>query len=179
MTQDQIKVAAQRVALTEQAVQAAESEAKAASERQSALFVRRDGIAKEISKIRGNRPANELTDTDAARVHVLGLDAIDILPLIEQAANAVHEANIKLNAESMALGVAQRDFRMATKRVELEAVEAKAREAEKVMMRAIAELGALKREAGFNWRTGSDVYRIGYDADRFVRLGVVPPAEGA
>lgn len=179
MNQDQITFSAQRVALTEQAVQAAETEATTASERQTALFARRDAIAAEISTIRGNRPAGELTDADAARVHVLSLDAIDILPLIEQAANAVHEAVANLNAESMALGVAQRDFRMATKRVEVEAVEAKAREAEKALMHAVAELGVLKREAGFNWRTGSDVYRIGYDADRFVRLGVVPQAEGA
>lgn len=179
MNQDQITVAAQRVALAEQAVQAAETESKATSERQSALFARRDGIASEISTIRGNRAASELTDAEAARVYVLNLDAIDILPLIEQAANATNEASAKLNAESMALGVARRDLQMATKRVEIEAVEAEARKAEKALMRAIAELGVLKRESGFNWRTGSDVFRLGHDADRFTRLGVVPPAEGA
>lgn len=80
---------------------------------------------------------------------------------------------------TLALGVARRDLSMATKRAEIEAVEAKVREAEKLMMAGIAQLGVLKREAGYDWRSGIDVYRFGFHADRFARLNVVPPVEGA
>lgn len=177
MSQDQIAIAAQRVALIEQAEQAANLEAQQARDRIAGLMQRRADIAAEISAIRGSRPAGEVTDTEAARIHVLSLDQLDIEPLIESATNAANEAAAKVQAESMALGVARRDLQLATKRVEIEAIEAKVREAEKVMMSGIAELGALKREAGANWRTAGEVYRLGFHADRFVRLGVVPPQE--
>lgn len=177
MSQDQIAVAAQRVALLEQSEQAAQTEAQQARDRIAGLMQRRADIAAEISAIRGSRPASDITDTEAARIHVLGLDQLDIEPLIESATNAANDAATKVNAESMALGVARRDLAMATRSVEIKAVEAKVREAEKVMMAGIAELGALKREAGANWRTAGDVYRLGFHADRFVRLGVVPPQE--
>lgn len=177
--QDQISIAAQRVAAIELSVQAAEAEAKTAGERLSALFARRDAIAREISDIRGSRLAGEVPDSEAARVHLLSLDQLDIQPLIESATNMANKSAAKVQAESMALTVARRDLQMATKRAEIEAVEQQARAAEKKLMQAIAELGELKREAGFNWRVASDVYRPGYDLDRLTRLGVVPPVEGA
>lgn len=179
MNENQIQVAATRVALVEQSVQAAQDEAQQARDRLAGLIDRSRAVTEEISAIRGSRPAGELKDTEAARVHVLSLDAIDLQPLIEAATNAANEAGAKVQAETMALDVAKRDFKMATLRVETEAVEMKARNAEKVLMAAISELGALKRRAGVNWRTAGDVYRLGHDADRFVRLGVVPPTEAA
>lgn len=179
MSQDQIAIAAQRVALIEQAEQAANLEAQQARDRIAGLMQRRADIAAEISAIRCSRPAGEVTDAEAARIHVLSLDQLDIEPLIESATNAANDAASKVQAESMALNVARRDLQMAIKRVEIEAVEQQARAAEKKLMQAIAELGVLKREAGFNWRVASDVYRPGYDLDRLTRLGVVPPVEGA
>jgi len=179
MNENQIQVAATRVALVEQSVQAAQDEAQQARDRLAALIDRNKTVTEEISTIRGSRPAGELKDAEAARVHVLSLDAIDLQPLIEAATNAANEASVKVQAETMALDAARRDLRLATLRIETEAVEQKARDAEKVLMAAIAELGALKRKAGINWRVASDVYRPGYDLDRLTRLGVVPPQEAA
>jgi hypothetical protein len=179
MNQDQISIAATRVALVEQSVQAAEADAQQARDRLAALIDRRGDITKEISTIRGNRPAGELKDSEDARVHVLSLDEIDLHPLIEAASNAAIDAAAKVQAETMALGVARHDLTLATLRVEAEAIEQKARDAEKVLVAAIAELGALKRKAGINWRVASDLYRVGYDLDRLTRLGVIPPVEAA
>lgn len=177
MNENQIQVAATRVAIVEQSMQATQDEAQQARDRLAGLIDRSKAVAEEISTIRGNRPAGELKDSEAARVHVLSLDAIDLQPLIEAATNAANDASAKVQAETMALDVAKRDFKMATLRIEIEAIEQKARGAEKALIAAIAELGALKRRAGINWRVASDIYRPGYDLDRLTRLGVIPTVE--
>lgn len=175
MNIDAIQSAANRVALQEQALQEASAKAEATRERLSALYQRRDAIAAEISSIRSSFPPGEIPEDKAARAYCLGLDAEDLEGVIAKATQEANDAAAAIDAESMALSVAQRDFKQATAHAEIKAIEAKVREAERAMMSGIAHLYKLKREAGAFVRSMSDIYRPGNDFDRMVRLGAIPP----
>ena len=161
-------------AAAESALSAANTAAEKANADLSALQSRLSEKQQALAMIQQRRLDGGVLESDGPTIHLLQLDIAGLEPLVASARDRQQSAVEAQQQAQMAVQHAQIALERATALEAAQALEARLRELETLMMNGIAELHVLKKKAtGSIHIHGPTLYNFSQPMRRFISTGVL------